>query len=377
MQAVATAGTALQEQSTWADKLAMIQKIGSHPGMQLAGLPTVLQDLNRTATKISGWTGVPCFHTGYAWNSGDDDVAYWIPQGIAGSATATPDGTIGGRKVQLVSWYYAKDLDPASPIDKGARLAVVDVTDMAKVQYRLVLLAEPVMEGNQPTLKPIQLHVGGVAWYKDFIYVADTSGGLRVFDSKLWLKVATNGSKDELGWNGKLGNYQAFGYGWVLPQVARYNLCGSGCCARFSFVETDASTSPPSLVTGEYTTPALSGRLHRWPLDPATGKLMGAGGIIAPSEAWLPGVPKMQGAQAVDGWWILSTSLAKTSGSKSDGSLFIGPAGGTLSQRQWPKHPEDMHYAAASGNLWSLTEDKGGRRVFAVKLADLKSGCGK
>jgi hypothetical protein len=34
----------------------------------------------------------------------------------------------------------------------------------------------------KPTYRAINVHAGGVAWYGNYLYVADTEAGLRVFD---------------------------------------------------------------------------------------------------------------------------------------------------------------------------------------------------
>lgn len=363
----------LEELNTWAAKGAIVEAIASHPSAKAVTLAQLLGDLNRTASKISAHAGVPCFHTGFAWESGDQSVDYWIPQGLAGSATAWPDGAVGGKKVAVISWYYDPDLAGTPGLDKGARLAVVDTTDLAKAMYRLVLLVEPTGTAANPNLQAVKLHVGGLAWYKNWLYVADTTGGLRVFDWNKLLQVQT-GKADALG--KQADGFHAYNYKYVLPQVGFYKLCASSCCARFSFVEVDLSTSPPSLLTGEYSVDTVLGRLHRWPLDPQSGKLQSVASTVHASEVLFPGVVKMQGAQSWQGQYYLSSSAAKTSKPTSGGSLFRAAVGGGVKVHQWPHHPEDLHLAPVSGNLWSLTEDAGERAVFAVKYADLLAGCG-
>jgi hypothetical protein len=42
---------------------------------------------------------------GFRWNTGDDDVSYWYPQGISGSADAVDGGVVDGHRELLVSGY--------------------------------------------------------------------------------------------------------------------------------------------------------------------------------------------------------------------------------------------------------------------------------
>lgn len=369
-------GFRLADQNTWDANTAIIKQIAVHWSVKPAPIAAVAADLNRVASKISKLTDLPCLQTGFEWESGDQDVKYWIPQGIAGSATATPDGAWAGKKLLLVSWYHDKALDAAGSPDKGVRVAVVDVTNMAAIKYRLVLLVEPYMASGVASFKPVSLHAGGIAWRGNYLYVADTSTGVRVFDVQQMLQVQT-GKGDSVGKVSEAAGYHAFNYKYVLPQVGRYALCGGACCARFSFAELDLSSSPVSLVMGEYSVDTLLGRVHRWPLEPSTNRLAAPGGVVQASQAFFPGVVKMQGAQMWNGHLYVSSSAAKKTGTTSAGSLFHAAIGGAIQTLSWPHHPEDFHYAAASDNLWSLTEDAGERAVFAVKMASMAAGCGK
>ncbi|NUR93036.1 MAG: hypothetical protein HOY71_53950, partial [Nonomuraea sp.] len=96
------------------------------------------------------------------------------------------------------------------------------------------------------------IHAGGVAWHGDLVYVADTDHGLRVFDTNhlLDLRTAQNdlGDPKLLGRRG--GKFHAFGYRYLLPQVDCWQPVTKG--ARFSFAAIDRSTTPHTLVCGEY-----------------------------------------------------------------------------------------------------------------------------
>ena len=369
LTATGASGFRMTDEGGWATAAATLDAIAAHPTVTPVTLTDVLNDLNRTATKVSSVPGVECFHAGFTWESGDVNVDYWWPQGVSGTATAYPGGAYNGRKVAIVAWYHKPELDSAGSPDKGVRVAIVDTTDLSDLRYRLALLVAPTTIGGTPTYGAVKVHAGGIAWYRDYLYVADTSNGLRVFDMTRILRVQT-GDKDAIGKVNESAGYHAAGYRYVIPQVTRYKLCGGTCCARFSFVAVDPSTTPPSLLAGEYTATELSGRLHRWPLNTTTGRMLETAGVVQATEALFPGVAKMQGAHSHDGKYFVATSKGS-----SNGTLHVGTVGSTLKKRSWVVGPEDLHWSPYSDNLWTASEYPGKRWVYAVKSASVWSGC--
>ena len=369
LTAISAAGFRLVDEGGWSAAAQTLDAIAAHPSATPVGLGDVLADLNRTATKVTSVPGVECFHAGFTWEPGDVGVTYWWPQGISGTATAYPDGAYQGRKVALVSWYHKPEEDAAGSPDKGVRVAIVDTTSLSDLHYRLALLVAPTTAGGKPTFGAVKVHAGGIAWYRDHLYVADTSNGFRVFDLTRILKVQT-GDKNAIGLVSDAAGYHAAGYKYVIPQVSRYKLCGGSCCARFSFVALDPTTSPPSLLAGEYTASELTGRLHRWPLDPSTGRMLETAGVVQATEAFFPGVAKMQGADAHAGAYFVATSNGS-----GNGTLHVGSPGKSLKKRGWAVGPEDLHWSSFSDNLWTVSEYPGKRWVFAVKGASISAGC--
>lgn len=77
------------------------------------GATTVVADTHRSATRLtSAPSTAEAFQAGFAFDSDDQAVDYWIPQGVTTSADAYgnglyPDG--GSNKVVLVSWYFETD----------------------------------------------------------------------------------------------------------------------------------------------------------------------------------------------------------------------------------------------------------------------------
>ncbi len=337
-----------------------------------ASASTILGDLNRQATRVSSHSGVYCFNAGFEWNSGDGDVDYWWPQGLTGSADASEANAVAGEAVALVSWYHKPDVDPNTDINKGARISWVKTTGLSDLRYRHLLLVDPYTDASgRPNFRPKPTHAGGIVWFGRYLYVAETSSGFSVYDMERMFEVST-GLDHHIGYNEADGKYYAANYKYVIPRVGGYTLCAESCCARFSFASLDRSTQPPTILSGSYTNANTSGHLHRWPLNPATGRLATTQGVSFSGEVLHMGVLKAQGALSYGGRYYISSSHPKTSGS---GSLYAGQVGAQWVNRGGPYLPEDLHYSPSSDRLWSLTEPPGRRVVYGVLRAHIDGGC--
>jgi len=324
----------------------------------------ILADLNRTATAAAAATvpgTPPGVDLAVRWDTEDEDSTAWIPQGITGSADATSTGLVDGRRVVLVSWYYTP---PAgSTYEKGARIAFVDVTNPQAPTYRFALLVEPKGTAAAPDFVPVTLHAGGIVWLGNLLYVAETGRGFRVFDLARAMQVATD--IDEIGCTS--GICRAGLYKYVLPQIGGY-ATSSACSPLFSWVSLDRSTTPPSLLSGEYCSGTacagpLAGRAYRWPLDATTGRLHS--GTSWPSEAVLLGQTQIQGGASRKGTFYLSSS-APAGGA---GALVRARPAKSVSSK-WIDAPEDLMVDEANGLLWSLSEAAGARVVAGMKLTN-------
>jgi len=330
-------------------------------------LANVLADLNRTTVAVATVPGgPPGVDRAFRWDDAENVKAYWIPQGITGSADASASGLVEARHLIVVSFYYDKAKHPGSNGEKGVRLAFVDVTPSSAPKYRFALLVEPSGTVAAPDFKAIPIHAGGIAWFGDRLYVADTFTGFRVFDTTRIFQVATD--QDVIGCAG--GTCRAGLYKYVLPQVGTYRHA-SKCSPRFSFVSLDRSSNPPSLISGEYCSgsacsAALAGRLFRWPLAGANGAL--GAGRSWPAEAFFGGQVQLQGAGAKDGTFFLSSS-APAAGA---GALYRVVAGKSATSK-WVDAPEDVVVDGPRGLIWSLSEALGSRVVFAAKLSSYPS----
>ncbi len=359
----------LQDDGSWAAKGKVLDAIVAHPSVKQVGLAGVLGDLNRTGKSITAIKDVACLAEGFDWNSGDSTVDHWWPQGVTGSWDAHAGGMFQGKRVLMASWYHKPALDSNSPVvggkkvTKGARLTITDISLKNWIRYRRVLLVDPVMQGGKPALKTVPVHAGGVAWVGSLLYVVDTKHGIRVFDLNRTLRM-TIGDLDKIGQDAKTGDWRAFGHRYVVPQVARYTTC-AGCCARFGWVSLDRASKPARLLTGEYSAPSSRGRAMAWPIDLATGKLLGKGGLTPASGAWFPGVKKMQGGAVVEGTFWLSSTY-NDGGVKTEATLYQAKPGQKVKPHGYPRICEDLSYESGKDLLWSLTEGPGKRHVFAV-----------
>jgi hypothetical protein len=340
------------------------------PTVSLATIP-----LNRTANKISPLS-IPDYNVGFAWESGDAKVAYWVPQGLAG-------GVSGTRKALVAAWYYdtchnASDSNPRvdGTQSKGVRVSFVDVTEgSGPYPYRHLLLVEPTAQGFQE----VDIHAGGLAWVGHYLYVVDSSHGLRVFDLNLVKQVSdASVCADRVGLY--QGNYCAAGYSYVVPQVDLYALpkgLPASCRPTFSGLGRDLTTSGANegLVTAEYRNDSLYGRLFRWPLGTNDRLATDPNGVVHPSAAYYLSNRNIQGAVGKDGnFWMAATRYC--------GSVFYGKPGAATAvhrfdQGSWGPLSQGMHLSSA-GNLWTLTEGEFARACNAKNCSATQcagSGC--
>jgi len=351
----------MRDREQWVDRGAIVD--GFPAAVPRVSMADITGDLNRAATTVGAaqLPGTPPGVTSaFGWQAGDQAVTYWIPQGITGSFDRGSEPTVAGRKLVLISWYYELANDPGAVVEKGVRIAIADVTNAADVRYRFALLVEPVLRAGRADLDPVLSHAGGVAWVGDLLYVAQTGSGFRVFDlSRILLLESTD---DRLGYDAATGTYAAHGYRYAIPQIGAYEEIGA-CDAVFSFVAVDRSTPTPTLISGEYDSASIGGRLYRWPLDPVTGRLLRTDADrVIPDGAWLSGDSHVQGALARDDTFWLSSSYPAASA----GALYRTRVDQPRQELGWIDAPEDLAWDPQAAALWSLSEATNARYVFSV-----------
>jgi hypothetical protein len=166
----------LKDEDLWTAKTAVIDR-WEIPSRSLDAL-----DLNREGAiitkpeKHAAFEGrkavLDRFHLGFEWKADDGGTSRWIPQGLTGAADS--EARDGARKWLAASWHSEKD-----DVEKGARMSFVDGTDWSNpIPYRNVLLVNPIAAADAPskhdTFAPIPAHAGGVVWFRNYLYVADS-----------------------------------------------------------------------------------------------------------------------------------------------------------------------------------------------------------
>lgn len=339
---------------------------------RIAGLDAVLTratvdevraDANRDA-RTSGCPSAAGVHsTAFCWNTGDGADKDWYPQGITASWDATADGLYGGHLTILASWYDHRDVSASQ--NKGVRISFVNYDDPSDITYRHVLLVEPISTSD---FRAVRMHAGGIAWYGDYLYVMDTGRGIRVFDLRHIWRAEAEGTMSHIGYYS--GQYVAFNYRYVMPQVGEYIQVSTGSCPPgsadeplcFSFSGLDRSTDPPSILVGEYYNKQTGARLVRYPLDPVTSLLAtDASGTVAAVQAYSSPNHNLQGAVSYDGVYFMSRSYGDASG-----FFYRTELGGVPVSSRVVKYPEDLSYQPQTGRVWSLSENPGTRLVFTV-----------
>lgn len=327
------------------------------------------------------------------FNDGLFDKDFWEVQGVTGTydAIGTVSENFGTalspkeKRLLLTSFYHSDELGNGTDFPKGVRVALTDITSLDGVgsddepRYRLMLLVSPGFSGNTPTFAPLTYdsglvsnHAGGLVWYRgenghDYLYVPDTSTGIRVFDLSQILRVSDVSDKESIG--AESGNtYSAYSYQYVVPEVARYRLCGSSCCVRFSSISLDRSTTPHSIVAGEYDSVSDTNRMTRWPLNHKTGLPLhqkeadgGPRDMWVASDTYSTGVSKIQGVLTLDGHAYITTTQTENSGltfthAKCFHANFLG---GRLRGSVCPSYSEDLYYDGEG--IWTCTEKPGNR----------------
>jgi hypothetical protein len=347
--------------------------------------------LNQTATATGYNTGygfnLPVANQvkGFKWAAADEQTEEWRPQGVCGFSWGT-------KTYLLVSWYGVGPDEIAGQNNhyKGSKLALVDITDMANITYRMILLVQNKTNYNtsllfdKPTAPenptqydsfiPVTMHAGGLAYFDQKIYIADTSLGFRVFDlNNLIDNVAADPTKNAVG-KQPTGGLIAFDYTCILPQTGYYKVTGGGSPFSSVSLGSGATAADKMLWTCQYLTTG-DPKMYGFPLSAAG--VVSAPTVIHPNDNTVAGAPVMraQGAyKAGTTAWLTSTGNATLDGSTARLYKYIdGNQLGTV--YKWP-HGAEALYVDNAGLMWCMTEyetakyAKDNRTVFAVKLSD-------
>ena len=361
---------ALEAPQDWAAGMSLSSTLAEQIGGRVT-LAEVLDDLNRDGrAMVTNQTAIRLRNhnfAGFTWNDGDMDVSYWMPQGITGSSDAAPGNRVEGKRLMMVSWYHKTDDRPT----KGARISLVDLTDADDIKYRHLLLAEPFQSGMDVQYRAASndhgdqdaLHAGGIVWFGDLLYVADTRVGFRVYDLNGIIRMSHTDQKDKLGWENN--ESRAHGYKYIIPLIARYRLTQASCPYSFSSLSLDRSTDPPTLLSAEYKSSSIQGRLVHWPIDSSTGRLRHRNGVIYGQDAQAAAQTRVQGALRYDGNYYISASSQFT----RFGRLYrTHPGFGESSISAWVYGCEDLYYERNTRLIWTAAEFPTFRDVIGIPL---------
>ncbi|MCX4823032.1 hypothetical protein OG883_24705 [Streptomyces sp. NBC_01142] len=410
------------------------------------GIQKVLKDANRTIRTGASCTTDP-FGKGdkgtplaparkYCWEKDDATSAEWVPQAITGVSDAQKDEQWGSRRPVLIGSYdsqnpgrgngcKANESDKCN--EKGVRITFLDP---GTNKYRHALLVWPYVSKKTKKISydavhanekkhQTGVHIGGMAWYGNYLYIADTFNGIRVFDMRKIMdlnpdnKVGTHDkvaggmkvnvkNKKKIGRHGK--SWYSFGYRYVMPQVAtwtfkskQYNkartkggkaitYCAGSGAPKASYLSVDRSASPDELVMGEYCrgtkTHPSTGRLSAYPLDGDTGRIVSGGGVTKTSP-WGFFLPKegMQGAARFKDTFYLNQSHKYSNGTLLRAKIY--PRRGLTVEAHAPTAvgPEDLYveHGQQTGNaplLWSVSEHRSNTPDASCKAGD-SSPCGR
>jgi hypothetical protein len=346
-------------------------------------------NLNRVGAASGCVAGVPASVTSQrCWESGDNASSEWWPQGV----TTSNDGNGGAPSRILVSWYdncstgnFGDAGCTTAPTDhrsysKGVRLSVYDAASRA---YRLVILVEPFINASgNATYKAVKIHAGGIVWYGNYLYVADTSNGLRVFDTTQMFDLGSaavlpTDISDNTQIGRQSGVFYSHAYRYILPQVGNWDQAGtpttaSSCDtsgpAKYSYIGLDRTSNPDKLVAGEYCNPTTAaptlGRIARWNIGAGLSAALNSGAGTAFDAHRLP-QSNLQGGVSVGNRFYLNRSNGQSNGTlwryDLSGGTFTAPA-----SRAAPTGPEDLSYNTFDGNLYSATEYVSGRMMYTT-----------
>lgn len=311
---------------------------------------------------------------GFRFDQVDTDDCSSFPQGITTSRDALGNahgGRYEGHDLAMISWYSQSGCGGSTV---SSRITLADLDPRHPDSYADVLLVEPTGTAAAPSFDDVDIHVGGIAWYGDLLYVADTSNGMRVFDLRTILRTDPSGDEALIGRQSD-GRYRAHHYSYVLPQIGTITDTSSGDPLLWSTVSVDRSSG--SLVMAEYTCrertatgacaspPLRPTRAVRFPFAHGSTKFAR---VTRATQALQTDHFKIQGVASHDGaWWFASSG---------DKTLYYDVPGSESVAHAWVSYCESLSYAEdRHGNeqLWSLREDAVNRYVFAVDAAQYRS----
>ncbi|MFE7393252.1 hypothetical protein [Streptomyces sp. NPDC057582] len=297
----------------------------------------------------------------FGWSPNDPDASRpgsdWYPQGV----TTYYDAMGRIRKRMMVSWH-----------DTGARVAIIDRSGRDP-RYHYAELVRAVKTVSGYAAEPISgLHAGGLAWYRNRLYVTDSqAGALLVFNT------------DEMFKHPDANKVKVTPYAMPLSRTYQADEASREKLA-FSQVSVDrTSLQGPfrrtSLIVSSFARDDKPQHVGRWSFAYNSGSLLLSTGTTARSSAvyqinrgrGLPSGRGIQGAVAIRNSLYISVSNGSGEGLFSTAALNRDGVGTAELKWRVPRGPEDLSYEDRPGRggwMWGLGEYVGNRHVYAMPV---------
>lgn len=328
--------------------------------------------------------GIPSKHSPYSfkWADSDAKTDFWYPQGITGNKNHNTS-LVQDQRILLVSWYGVESKDVENK-HMGVRISLIQFNPDSSIQYQHALLVQDIANQKDSLLYdlnenqkqrivqlgsyiPVPIHAGGIAWYGNYLYVADTYLGLRVFDLSRIFKTKEDSSQRKCGVD-ETGNFYAFGYSYAIPQIAYYKKENAN---NFSCLSLGINEHTVSLWTANYVKPNNGNDqafVYQIPL--------GENGELNTENHLRTHYPKLSTGETlrgIQGVNVIRNNIENQSWysvkTKGRDKLYI-LSDGKLSSYRWKDFCEDLYYESEHRRMWSLSELHKGlrhrRRVFSV-----------
>ncbi len=317
-------------------------------------------DKNRQAIGGSAYTEVYGFNIpeenrvrGIRWNTDDETTSLWRPQGISGF---TKDGV----RYLLVSWYAKDEAE-----FKGSRITLIDISPSSStyLTYRHILLVQPDIPAGTTgysqygSYAPLNVHAGGIAYFKGKIYLSSTNLGVRVFDLNKIIEVSTGDTTNDKCGKDSNGNLFAFNYRYILPQTGYQKINNAN---PFSTIQVNDEGT--QFWTGQYYSGSADAsivpKVFGFPVD-TNGRLQNTGIVTVTPKNSLFTDNHAHGIQGVfrkgkRTWLSCTGSPSNSYGSNARLARYTDGADDTVRFR-WPYGAESLYYESQYNYLWSLT----------------------
>lgn len=276
-----------------------------------------------------------------SWVSARSFTEKWYPQGI-------DVGVWQGRRALAVSWFR-KDM---TGLHLASRVTLIDLERSRHLDIGLAI------EDETGTLQPAQIHAGGLAWFGDRLFAAATNAGIWEFDLGDVRRLRGRDARRVTGRRGFSG--LAVVRTRIHPVALRCSFIGRAFDAD--------GTARDRVLIGEYRTDDL-GRVGEFDISHGDGDGFVPVRERSPlGEAFVPGIPRMQGAVR----WGDRVFLSQSRGLRKPGRLWVSENG--MPQRSaipLPPGCEDLALDPEGRMLWSLGEHPWKRVVRGIHFSDL------